>query len=141
MSGRTLRLGGLIAAGGVGYYLYAAGGDPKAAEKRAEHDASRLSTSIKDQLPGRASETGTEAQRLKEDARSTLQSYSNEAQSRAESLKADAKAQADKLGIDAEKYKQDAGKELNKAVDAFDKKVAEGAEKAKGGISNWFGGK
>lgn len=36
MSGRLLRWGGLAAAGGVGYYLYTAGGDPKAAQKRAE---------------------------------------------------------------------------------------------------------
>lgn len=36
MSGRVLKLGGVVAAGGVGYYLYKAGGDPKAAEKRFE---------------------------------------------------------------------------------------------------------
>lgn len=36
MSGRVLRLGGVAAAAGVGYYLYQAGGDPKAAEKRFE---------------------------------------------------------------------------------------------------------
>jgi hypothetical protein len=36
MSGRALQLGGLALAGGVGYYLYTAGGDPKAAQKRAE---------------------------------------------------------------------------------------------------------
>lgn len=36
MSGRILKLGGVLAAGGAGWYLYKAGGDPKAAEKRFE---------------------------------------------------------------------------------------------------------
>jgi len=34
---------GLALAGGVGYYLYAAGGDPKAAQKQFESKAFRLS--------------------------------------------------------------------------------------------------
>jgi hypothetical protein len=36
MSGRIFPVVGLAAAGGVGYYLYSAGGDPKLAEKKAE---------------------------------------------------------------------------------------------------------
>jgi hypothetical protein len=36
MSNRALPVIGLAAAGGVGYYLYSAGGDPKLAEKKAE---------------------------------------------------------------------------------------------------------
>lgn len=36
MSGRILKLGGVVAVGGAGYYLYRAGGDPKAAERRLE---------------------------------------------------------------------------------------------------------
>jgi hypothetical protein len=36
MSNRALPAIGLAAAGGVGYYLYSAGGDPKLAEKKAE---------------------------------------------------------------------------------------------------------
>jgi hypothetical protein len=36
MSNRALPALGAIAAGGVGYYLYTAGGDPKLAEKKAE---------------------------------------------------------------------------------------------------------
>jgi len=36
MSQRGLTIGGLALAGGVGYYLYSAGGDPKAAEQHAQ---------------------------------------------------------------------------------------------------------
>jgi hypothetical protein len=36
MSGRAVPALGAIAAGGIGYYLYTAGGDPKLAEKKAE---------------------------------------------------------------------------------------------------------
>lgn len=36
MSRRGLTIGGLAVAGGVGYYLYSAGGDPKVAQKQFE---------------------------------------------------------------------------------------------------------
>ncbi len=66
---------GLAAAGGVGYYLYSAGGNPKVAEKNFESmslcdlsrfivlnyigDLSKASAKVKSELPGR----GTEAQK------------------------------------------------------------------------------
>jgi hypothetical protein len=37
--------------------------------------------------------------------------------------------------------RKEAGKEAMKSVDAFDRKVEEGAAKAKSGILSWFGGK
>lgn len=37
-----------------------------------------------------------------------------------------------------EKYRKDAGKELNAAVDKFDKTVEDGVSKTKSGISSWF---
>jgi len=36
MSRRFATFGGLAAVGGITYYLYSAGGDPKLAEKKAE---------------------------------------------------------------------------------------------------------
>lgn len=36
MPNRAVTIGGLAVAGGVGYYLYSAGGDPKVAKKQAE---------------------------------------------------------------------------------------------------------
>ena len=43
MAGRAVKLGGVLAAAGAGYYLYTAGGDPKVAQKQAE---SRESPSV-----------------------------------------------------------------------------------------------
>jgi hypothetical protein len=40
MSRRGLTVVGLAAAGGVGYYLYNAGGDPKVAKKNVEGNSS-----------------------------------------------------------------------------------------------------
>lgn len=57
--------------------------------------------------------------------------------------KADARAR--EIGNDAskkfEEYKKETGKELNSAVDKFDKSVSEGATKSKSWIGSWFGGK
>jgi hypothetical protein len=40
MSGRIIKLGGVAAAAGAGYYLYQAGGSPKVAEKQFERSYS-----------------------------------------------------------------------------------------------------
>ena len=72
MSGRALQVGGVAILGIGGYYLYNAGGDPKAAQKRAEGmppilslshssrsttnflsaDATKIANEIKDKAPG-----------------------------------------------------------------------------------------
>lgn len=76
-------IAGLGAATFGGYYMYRAGGSPKVAEKQMERmfyislnqnpaadtfkdDAARLSTSVKDHLPGREKEIKTEAKVLGE---------------------------------------------------------------------------
>ena len=41
----------------------------------------------------------------------------------------------------ARELSQKAGKDLNGAIDKFDKTVEDKAAKAKSGISSWFGGK
>jgi len=46
MSRRFATYGGLAAVGGVTYYLYSAGGDPKLAERKAERTSGGYSTSI-----------------------------------------------------------------------------------------------
>jgi hypothetical protein len=40
-----------------------------------------------------------------------------------------------------DQYRKDAADTTMKKIDAADRKVEEGAAKAKGGISSWFGGK
>ena len=41
----------------------------------------------------------------------------------------------------AREYKDKTGKELNQAIDKFDKTVENKAAEAKKGVSGWFGGK
>lgn len=54
---------------------------------------------------------------------------------------ADVDRKAGEAKSNAEAYAKEAKAEALKAVDKFDHKVEEGAAKAKGGISSWFGGK
>jgi hypothetical protein len=46
MSRRALTVGGLIVAGGAGYYFYSAGGDPKVAQKDLEGRSLRYSAPV-----------------------------------------------------------------------------------------------
>ncbi|WPH01447.1 Hypothetical protein R9X50_00429300 [Acrodontium crateriforme] len=136
MSGRFWQITGLAAAGGVGYYLYNAGGDPKAAEKQFEADASKLTSKVKSQ-----------GANISKDAKT----YGAEAGAKVDQAIADAKAGVNKADAKLESYRKDAESKIeaslkdarqqgNKAVDAFDKNVTEGAAKAKSGISSWLGG-
>jgi len=120
----------LFAAGGVGYYLYTAGGNPKVAEKQLESDVSRASAKIKSEVPGRTKEAQKDGEKWASEAGAKLDNATDKA--RAELAKAEGKF---------EQYRKDAGSEAMKKIDAADRKVEEGAAKAKGGISSWFGGK
>ncbi|KAF2798763.1 hypothetical protein K505DRAFT_321657 [Melanomma pulvis-pyrius CBS 109.77] len=135
MSRKVVGYTGLLAIGAGTYYLYNAGGDPKLAEKQFEHDAARASAKVRGELPGREKEAKKAGEEGFEAIRSKAKELSN-----------DAKAEADKAAAKFESYRQDAakkldetrretGKELNSAVDKFDKSVTEGARKSKG----WFG--
>jgi hypothetical protein len=46
MSQRAITVFGLVAAGGAGYYLYHAGGDPKVAQKMAQGAQLRTTDSV-----------------------------------------------------------------------------------------------
>jgi len=56
MSRRAVTFTGLAVAGGAGYYLYSAGGNPKVAQKEMEHDAATAARKLKGDLPGRDKE-------------------------------------------------------------------------------------
>ncbi|KAF2768560.1 hypothetical protein EJ03DRAFT_375244 [Teratosphaeria nubilosa] len=141
MSGaRFWQITGLAAAGGVGYYLYNAGGDPKVAEKKAEADAAKLSREIKSHLPGTGKEVKKDSEVLAADAGKKF-----------DQTVADAKSGLSKVDAKLDTYRKDAEKSIeqsaheakiqaNAAIDKFDKSVTEGASKAKSGISSWFGG-
>ncbi|TQS32603.1 hypothetical protein Golomagni_07077 [Golovinomyces magnicellulatus] len=117
---------GLGAAGGVGYYLYSAGGNAKVAENKFESDVHKASAKVKDALPGKA-QTETDLKNLGKDAGAKL-----------DKAWADADKQVSKAKSNAESYAKDAKAETLKAVDKFDQKVEEGAAKAKSGVSGWF---
>ncbi|KAK7416475.1 hypothetical protein QQX98_005179 [Neonectria punicea] len=121
---------GLTAAGGVGYYLYGAGGSPRAAENKFESDAHRAAANVKSHLPGNQYTN----------AEKDLKGYGQEAGAKIDHAIGEADKQAGVAKSTAESYAKDAKAEALKAVDKFDAKVEEGAAKAKGGISSWFGG-
>ncbi|KAK6076126.1 hypothetical protein SCUP234_00264 [Seiridium cupressi] len=149
---------GLTAAGGVGYYLYSAGGSPKVAQKQAEGvsrvptppsnqsimaspaahvltcdpllaDAHKLSAKVKGELPGR----GKEAEKRTEQ-------YGAEAGAKFDSAVSKSQAEIAKAQAEAEAYAKDVKASTLKKVDEFDRKVETEAAKAKSGISSWFGG-
>ncbi|KAH7026409.1 uncharacterized protein B0I36DRAFT_158155 [Microdochium trichocladiopsis] len=119
---------GTTLAGGIGYYLYTAGGDPKAAQKQAEADAHRASARIKSELPGRGDEYKKEAEATLAQAGAKIDSYSNKAHS-----------ELQKATGQAEAYAKDAKATALKKVDQFDATVEKKAAEAKSGISSWFG--
>ncbi|KAL3424487.1 hypothetical protein PVAG01_03768 [Phlyctema vagabunda] len=121
---------GLTAAGGVGYYLYSAGGSPKVAEKQFESDVAAASAKVKSELPGRTKEAQKDAEKWGTAAGEKFDAATEKA--RAEASKAEAKL---------DQYRKEVGKETLKKIDEVDRKVEEGAAKAKSGISSWFGGK
>ncbi|KAF2477097.1 uncharacterized protein BDR25DRAFT_251670 [Lindgomyces ingoldianus] len=142
MAARRLFTWGGIGALGVGtYYLYNAGGSPTIAEKKFEEDAARASAKFKSELPGR----GKEAKKYGELTKEQIEQNYNQAVD-------SAKATANKVDAKLDAYRQDAtrkfeearketGKELNSAVDKFDKTVTEKAGQSKSWLGSWFGSK
>ncbi|OHE93994.1 hypothetical protein CORC01_10686 [Colletotrichum orchidophilum] len=140
---------GLTAAGGVGYYLYSAGGNPTAAEKKFESmfsssnhrlgygcilntdppypgDVHKASAEVKSHLPGRTPDAQNKGAQVGAKLDEAV-------------AEVDKKFSATKSNVEA--YAKDAKAEALKKVDAFDKTVETEAAKAKSGISSWFGGK
>ena len=149
MAGRQFAtFGGLAAVGGAAYYLYSAGGDPKLAEKKAEHDAANLARRVKGDFPGQDKEAKKAAEEGYESVRATAQQYADRAKTEAQK----AEQKLDQYSVEARKKYEEAKreaerefnsgrKEVNAAVDQFDKKVTEGAAQSKSWLGSWFGGK
>jgi len=126
-SNRLFGLLGVAAAGGVGYYLYNAGGDPKVAQKKMEADASRLAANLKEDIPGRGKE-------VKKDAEATM----SQAGSKFDQASYDAKAKLSEAEAKARDMSQKAGKDISAGIDKFDKAVEDKAAQAKSGLKGWF---
>ncbi|KAL1600614.1 hypothetical protein SLS60_007000 [Paraconiothyrium brasiliense] len=142
MAGRQVGTFAAVAGlGGVGYYLYSAGGDPKLAEKKLERDAAEAARKVKGDFPGQDKEAKKAAEEKYEAARAKGQALANDA--KAEAAKAEAELQ--KYSAEAKKkfedLRQETGREVNAAANKFDKEVAEGINKSKGWFGGLFGGK
>ncbi|KAK5092522.1 hypothetical protein LTR70_001898 [Exophiala xenobiotica] len=141
MSRRGLTAIGLVAAGGAGYYLYNAGGDPKAAEKLAEADAHKASAKLRGEVEPRGREAGARGEAVVRQAGDKFDNAAGDAQKRFEQSKRDAQKALEEGRKEAHDVAAKASAEAKREIDAFDKNVMEGAQKAKSGISSWFGGK
>jgi len=132
-------MAGLGAAAGAGYYLYMAGGNPKVAEKQMEHDASKLSSKVRSELPGKEKEAKTQAKLSAQEAGQKFDSAVQQAKEataqtdrKLESYRASAEKKLDET-------RKEVGKDLSTAVDKFDKSVEQGAAKSKSWLGSWFG--
>ncbi|KAI9834816.1 MAG: hypothetical protein M1838_005460, partial [Thelocarpon superellum] len=102
-------------------------GDTKVAKKEIEHDAARVSSAIKKDLPGREKEAKKQGEEWAARAGAKLDSSVN-----------DAKAKLGQTEAKLDQYRKETGNDLKAKIDQVDRKVEEGAAKAKSGISGWF---
>ncbi|KAI0472886.1 hypothetical protein GGR56DRAFT_652336 [Xylariaceae sp. FL0804] len=130
MSRAMIRTAGVVAVGGVGYYLYTAGGEPKVAQKQAEADLHSVSARVKSDLPGSAKSRGKEAEKEAE-------KFGALAGAKADSAYAKTQSELQR----AEEYAKETKDAAMKKINETDKKVEAKAAEAKSGISSWFGGK
>ncbi|KAL2159110.1 hypothetical protein VTH06DRAFT_2869 [Thermothelomyces fergusii] len=121
---------GLVAAGGVGYYLYSAGGSPRAAEKQFESDAHHVAAKIKGEAPHRSTD-------IEQQGRKVGQEIGSKVDSAVETVNRD----ISKVKNDTESYAKAAKADALKKVDEFDRKVEDSASKGKSYLSSWFGSK
>ncbi|KAH6649713.1 hypothetical protein F5144DRAFT_19115 [Chaetomium tenue] len=121
---------GLAAAGGVGYYLYSAGGSPRAAEKQFESDAHHVAAKIKGEVPHRSTN-------LEQEGRKAGKELGAKVDSAVETVNRD----ISKARSETEAYAKAAKADTLKKIDEFDRKVEDGAAKSKSYVSSWFGSK
>ncbi|KAI9709208.1 MAG: hypothetical protein M1812_007731 [Candelaria pacifica] len=149
---------GVVVAGAGGYYLYAAGGDSKVAQKKAEGehnlphvhdqaypfapqaDAARIGgsrqKSAQKQGEEIAQELGSKLDHTVDEARSKLSDADQKVEKYTKDL---SKQVSSELG----RVESETAKELKDTVNTFDKTVERKTVEAKKGISSWlgFGGK
>lgn len=134
---RTPLFLGLAVAGGAGYYLYSAGGSPKAAEKQFEHDLK----AVRDRATTSGGDIKTDAEKYGAKAGAKIDSAVAQAQTEYNKAASQARDAAADAVNKAESYGKDVRSQVNKSIDAFDKSVEDAASKTKSGVSSWFGGK
>ncbi|KAK4151406.1 hypothetical protein C8A00DRAFT_17166 [Chaetomidium leptoderma] len=121
---------GLAAAGGVGYYLYSAGGSPRVAEKQFESDAHHVAAKIKGDTPHRSTDAEHQGRKVGQEVGSKVDHA-------VETVNRD----ISKAKGETEAYAKATKADTLKKIDEFDRKVEEGASKSKSYLSSWFGSK
>ncbi|KAK7509553.1 uncharacterized protein IWZ02DRAFT_465303 [Phyllosticta citriasiana] len=123
--------------GGVGWYLYQAGGSKKAVEREAQREHPRLGVS-RPTLTCHQENSMTSAKTIGAEAGQKIDSAINEARTTANRVdqKLEAyRAQADRKVGD---YSTQVKKDAHNAVEQFDKTVEDQAAKSKSWLSGWF---
>lgn len=123
---------GTVLAGGVGYYLYSAGGSPKVAQKEFESDAHKAAAKVRGEIghPTQQTNYEKEGKHLGQSAGAKFDSAIN-------TIDKD----LSKAKHETESYAKSAKAETLKKIDQMDRKVEEQAAKSKGYLSSWFGSK
>ncbi|BCR85481.1 uncharacterized protein ACHE_20939A [Aspergillus chevalieri] len=120
---------GLVGLGAGAFYLYRAGGDPKAATQELKADASKASGKAPSGARGvvAGENAGAEGTAVIDEAVNNARSSAKPD----ERIPEIAQQTTGKL--------EDARDKLNAGVDKLDRKVEEKATEAKSGLSGWFG--
>ncbi|KAK4230240.1 hypothetical protein QBC38DRAFT_496771 [Podospora fimiseda] len=144
---------GAAAAGGIGYYLYSAGGNPRVAERKFEADAHRASSKLKESIPPPHDASSYRSSNY--DSQSPISS----SRSSSSSIRTDESAEQkgarvgqqvggkidsavndlSKAKQDTESYAKQTKAEALRKIDDFDRTVEEKAAKSKSYLSGWFG--
>ncbi|KIW07743.1 uncharacterized protein PV09_01673 [Verruconis gallopava] len=140
MSGRFVKVAGVGLVAGAGYYLYQAGGQPKVAEKKFEHDAAKLSSKIRGDLPGAEKEAKTGIKLAGEEASAKFDSAAAQLKDSANKTENKLSAYANDASKKLEDTRKEVGSTLMAGVDKFDKTVEKKASETKGWLGGWFGG-
>ncbi|KAL1839331.1 hypothetical protein VTJ49DRAFT_1627 [Mycothermus thermophilus] len=119
---------GAAVAGGIGYYLYAAGGSPRAAEKKFESDAHHVAAKIKGEVPQRTTDVEGSARRVGQDVGAKVDDA-------IDTVNRD----ISKAKSETESYAKAAKSDALKKIDELDRKIEDGAAKSKSYFSSWFG--
>jgi len=128
---------GLGAAAAGGYYLYAAGGDPKKATQKLEDDASLAASKLRSNASGAKQEGNEKSERAGEKFDEAVDNVRDKGRGAGQRATQLVKDEADKL----DRARHGAAKDFNEKLDNFDAAVEKKTSEAKSGISSWFGGK
>ena len=97
--------------------------------------------SVRDRATSSSSTVKTDAEKYGAQAGAKLDSAVAQAQSEYNKATTQARDAATDAADKADAYGKDVRSQVNKSIDAFDKKVEDAASKTKSGVSSWFGGK